>query len=136
MSTKIASYLVALVAVSVIYVAAGLARKGRFSIGAFVVWSLLWAAIGFFSLFPSLLDHVMRLLTMGNRMFFMTTSGILVLLLLVFYLSSRVLALERRLTKTIQAMAVIEYDLRSRVEAMEDGNESIDDRTARGERIS
>ena len=119
MSVKIASYVIAAVALVSIVATVRFVRRGRMQPVISLLWIGVWVSVAVFAIFPQLLDHVMGLLTMGNRMFFVTTSAIVVLLVLVFHLSSRVAHLERRLTRVIQAVALAEFDLRELIAATE-----------------
>ena len=74
-----------------------------------IVWLLMWFGIGFFSLFPSLLNSIMRLAQMENRMFFILVLAVFLLFALVFNLSSRIDKMQTTLAKLIQEMAIMNY---------------------------
>jgi hypothetical protein len=86
-------------------------KRENLGIRSALVWALLWAAIGYFSLFPGSLDAAMRLAQMGNRMFFISMLAILVLFAFVFGLSSRLDKLDQKLTKLTREIGILAYKI-------------------------
>ena len=84
-------------------------KKESMGIRSAVAWLLLWFGIGFFSLFPSLLNSVMRLSQMENRMFFILVLAVFILFALVFNLSSRIDRMQTTLARLVQEMAIMNY---------------------------
>ncbi len=90
-----------------VYYTIGRLKKDTIGIRSAVIWFLLWLFIGFFSLFPSLLDAVMRIAQMEDRMFFILITAVFILFALVFNLSSRIDHLQRNISRLIQEIAVL-----------------------------
>jgi hypothetical protein len=59
-------------------------RQDQLGVRPAVIWMGLWVGIGFFALFPDLLQTAVSLAQMENRPFFITVVGLLVLFTLVF----------------------------------------------------
>ena len=53
----------------------------------------------------------MRLVRMGNRLFFLTTGAIMILYVMMFYVSSNATSNARRICKLTQAVAILNYEL-------------------------
>jgi len=87
-------------------------RRNRLSTRVFILWMCLWVLMGIFAPFPALADRLVRLFSMEDRLVFLFMASIVVLLSISFYLSSRVNSLERKLARAIQAMAIMEFELR------------------------
>lgn len=94
-------------------------KKESMGIRSAIVWLLLWIAIGFFILFPSLLDSAMRLAQMENRMFFILIVAVFILFALVFNLSSKIDKLQRSLGKLVQEIAIMNYRMENKDETKE-----------------
>lgn len=84
-------------------------KKENMGIRSALIWIILWAGIGFFSLFPTLLNHIMVLAQMQNRMFFIVIMAILILFGLVFNLSSRLEKMQRTLARIVQETSINTY---------------------------
>ncbi len=76
-----------------------------------IVWLLLWASIGFFSLFPNLLDPLMQLAMMKNRMFFILVVAIVIIYTLIFNLSSQMDKVRRTSARLIQEVSLLKHQL-------------------------
>lgn len=74
-------------------------------------WIVLWAGIGFFSLFPSRLNAVMLIAQMENRTLFMLIVAVFILFALLFNLVSRVDKVHRNIGKLTQEIAILNYKL-------------------------
>ncbi len=90
-----------------IYYTIGRLKKDTIGIRSAVIWFLLWLFIGFFSLFPNLLNAVMRIAQMENRMFFILITAVFILFALAFNLSSRIDHLQRNISRLIQEIAIL-----------------------------
>lgn len=104
--------LVALVAVAALFLSVWLFRRNRLSTRVFMMWLVVWLAMGVFAAFPSLLDYLMRLVSMRDRLVFLFMSSIIVLFALVFYLSAVIANTSRRLDKLTQQIALLIYRLK------------------------
>lgn len=83
----------------------------RSSIRSTVVWLGIWMSIAIFGLFPQLLDYLRELTMMGNRMFFLFVVAITVLYAMSFAQTNRYEAMERRLARLTQELALLRYEL-------------------------
>jgi hypothetical protein len=90
-----------------------LSRMKRETIGlrSSLVWILLWSSIGFFSLFPDLLNWATRLAQMEFRIFFVLLVAIFVLFALVFNLSTKLDQMQRNWEKLVQELALTNYKI-------------------------
>jgi hypothetical protein len=89
-------------------------KRETIGIRSATVWLIMWGGIGFFSLFPGLLNAAMRVAQMENRMFFILILSIFILFALSFGLSSRLEKMQRDLAKVIQELAMLNYKLENR----------------------
>ncbi len=86
-------------------------KNDTISIRSAVVWFFLWFIIGFFSLFPSLLDSIMLLAQMQNRMFFISLLAVFTLFALVFNINAKIENTQRMISKLAQEIAIINYKI-------------------------
>ena len=91
-------------------------KRDLIGIRSAVMWLLTWLCIGFFSLFPGLLNWIMKLAQMESRMFFIIIVAIFVLFAVVFSLGSRIDKIERNLGRLIQEVAILNYRIGDRDE--------------------
>ncbi len=73
------------------------------------VWIILWTVLAFFALFPSAIDVLMNVAQMADRLFFITTCGVLVALALIFELTTKVDTLRRQVARLVQEHALAEW---------------------------
>ncbi len=86
-------------------------KKEKMGIRSGFVWIIMWLSIGFFSLFPSLLDKAMQLAQMENRMFFILLIAIFILFSLVFNMATRIDKMERNIARLVQTITIKEYEI-------------------------
>jgi len=86
-------------------------KHDRIGIRSGIVWIIMWFGIGFFGLFPELLDKVMMLAQMENRMFFILIIAVFILFTVVFNLTSRMDKMERNIARVIQEIAVTNHKI-------------------------
>lgn len=92
--------------------------QSRVGFRSTLLWLLLWTAVGFFGLFPHLLDYLMHPLMMQNRTFFLLMGAILILFAMLFRLDSERAALSRKVNRLAQELAIFRYQQeRSREES-------------------
>ena len=110
---KITSITILFAAVSTISVWYTILRIRRDTIGirSALIWISMWLGIGFFSMFPHLLNPLMRLTQMQNRMFFILIAAVFMLFALVFNLSSKLEKMQRTSSRLIQEMALLRYTI-------------------------
>lgn len=94
-----------------LYYTVGRLKKDTIGIRSAVIWFLLWLFIGFFSLFPKLLNAAMRIAQMENRMFFILITAVFILFALAFNLSSRIDHLQRNISRLIQEISILNAKL-------------------------
>lgn len=83
-------------------------KKDTIGIRSALIWFLLWTGIGFFSLFPFLLDSIMHLTQMKNRMFFILISAVFILFAILFNLSSKLDKMQRDSARLVQEIAILQ----------------------------
>ena len=88
-----------------------LVRKERVTLLPTLFWGVLWGVIGFFTIFTRLADTLMNSLMMENRMEFILIGGLLLLYVIVYNFSLALKQIEQKLSKLVQAMALLEYEL-------------------------
>ena len=98
-----------------------MAKDDRLGIRSAVLWFLLWLGIGFFSLFPEMLNALMKLAQMENRMFFIPLMAIFVLFLVVFNLSSRMDSMHRTVSTLAKEIALLKYQMEDEFEKPKSG---------------
>ena len=86
-------------------------KRETMGIRSGIAWILMWGSIGFFSLFPELLNKAMALSQMKNRMFFILIFAVFILFVLVFNLSSQIDNLQRNIIKLAREIAKINYQI-------------------------
>ncbi|MDY6986978.1 MAG: DUF2304 domain-containing protein [Thermodesulfobacteriota bacterium] len=107
------SILIASLSMMAIWIVLTRLKKDRVGIRSAATWTVLWFGIGFFCLFPGLLDAAMRFAQMKNRMFFILVSAVFVLFALVFNLASRMDRMQRDISRLIQEIALLNYKVDS-----------------------
>lgn len=94
-------------------------KRDRIGIRVAVAWVVIWTAMGFFVLFPHLLEAAMRIAQMENRLFFIALVGLLILFGFVSIHSSQLERTRRVLSRSVQEAALVESRLTNRVAALE-----------------
>lgn len=120
MKITTASILFALVALVQVVRIVLQVRQDRLGIRSGLIWVLMWGGVGIGSLFPSIMDLLMRFAMMENRMFFILIIAVFVLFALVFDLVSRIEKSERNIAKLVQEIALLRFRLE---EAKKEGEE-------------
>jgi len=109
MNTKVAAYLILILSLFAILRTIKLFRRDVLTIRLLLLWISIWISIGFFALFPSLLDFLRQYINMGDRPFFITTGAIIVLFVFIFYISSTVSSAKKQIVKLTREIAVLNY---------------------------
>jgi len=115
MNTKLAAFIISFTAVVLIITTTHAYRRNRLSTRIFFMWLFIWSSIGFFALFPSLVDKVMELAHMTIRMNFILMSAILLIFIIIFYISSKTAVLARKVSKLSQDIAILNYRLEEEI---------------------
>ncbi len=76
-----------------------------------LIWILLWVGIGFFGMFPNILNAAMQFAQMGNRVLFVLVLAVLILLAIVFNQASNMENMNRNLKKLAREIAILNYKL-------------------------
>lgn len=97
-------------------------KKNQIGIRSALIWIGLWAGIGFFSLFPELLDTAVRLVQMKTRMLFILLVAVFILFALVFNYASRIDNMQRNITKLSREIATLNFKLEKKNKTNKDLN--------------
>ncbi len=110
---KITSVTIVFSLISMLAILYNIHRFRREEIGfrSTLVWFLMWFCIGFFSLFPNLLNPLMSLAQMQNRMFFILIMSVFVLFAFIFNIISRIDKIERDIGKLVQEISILNFKL-------------------------
>lgn len=108
--TSITLIFTAISAIAIYVTYEGLKRE-TIGIRSGLVWFALWFGIGFFSLFPGLLNTLMHLAQMQNRMFFILLTAVFILFSLVFNMNYRMEKMQRTISRLAQELAITNYKL-------------------------
>jgi putative solute:sodium symporter small subunit len=114
MNVKLAAFIILFLSIMGMASTVRIYRKDKLSTRLFAMWMVIWFAIGFFSLFPSALDRLRLLVNMGDRLFFLTTGAILLLYIIIFYVTSNLSKMSRKLNKLAQEIAILNHNLEDR----------------------
>jgi len=109
MNTKIGAFLIVFISILAIINTIWMFKKDKFSTRLFLMWLFVWSAIGIFAFFPSFFDYLMKLANMGNRTFFITTGAILILYIIIFYVTTHISKMNRKIAKLVQEIAILNY---------------------------
>ena len=112
MSIKLVSFALTIVSLLLVMLTIRQYQRHKLSTRIFLMWLGIWLGIGIFALFPSLLDQIVFFLNMTIRLNFFLILGIFALFMIVFYLSSNITSLSRRVSKLVQENAILEYKLK------------------------
>ena len=113
MKTSTYSIFFAVLSIIAIYLILTRLKKDNMGIRSALIWMILWFGIGFFSLFPELLNMAMRFAQMENRMFFILVSAVFILFALVFNLNTRMDRMQRNISQLVQELSILNYRLES-----------------------
>jgi hypothetical protein len=80
-------------------------KRKDFTVKEFTVWLLLWLAFIAVSLFPNLLDAIVKTLRLARTMDFLIIAGFMVLLLMFFYTYAIVRINQRKLEEIVRKIA-------------------------------
>jgi len=81
-------------------------KQEKIKISSAILWISIWFSIGFFAVFPNLLNIAMGFAQMENRMFFIFIIAILFLFILIFNLSNRLDRVQKDTAKIVQELAI------------------------------
>ncbi len=75
------------------------------------IWLCLWFSIGFFSLFPELLNWAARFARMESRIIFVLLFAVFVLFAFMFSVTTRLDRMQRTIEKLVQEIALINFGI-------------------------
>lgn len=116
------SLVIAAIALFGLYFVANRIRKDRLGIGSALIWLALWASMALFTLFPALLDMVLPITHLNNRVFLGIFGALVLLFAVQFGQTTRMDALVRDQARLVRELALVNYRLRY-------GHDRKDDRT-------
>jgi hypothetical protein len=111
MNTRVGAIAIFFFSILAILLTIKLFKKDRLSTRLLFFWFAIWFSIGFFALFPQLLDYLKNYLNIGNRVFFLTWSGILILFIVIFFLTSHMTRMSRKMAHMAQEIALLNFKL-------------------------
>jgi len=109
---KISGILVIVVAVLGLIFSIKQFRKDKLSTRLLFLWLGIWCVMILFSLFPDFLNFFMSFLNMGNRMLFVSLGAIIIIFIILFYITSAISRLNRKLAQIVRKMALLEDELK------------------------
>ena len=127
MNTKLAAFLIAILALLAVLNTIRSFKRNRLSARLLFMWLFIWVCIGFFSLFPSPLKVLMSWVGMGNKLFFLTTGAIILLYVVIFYVSSSLSNMRLSIARLTQELALLRYELEEKKDAPQLGMRSPND---------
>lgn len=89
-------------------------RRDNLGIRSALVWLVLWTGIGFFSLFPYLLNYIMRIAQMEDRMIFILIMAVFILFALLFKLGTRMDKMQRTSARLVQEISILTHKTESK----------------------
>jgi small membrane protein len=89
-------------------------RRDNLGIRSALVWFALWTGIGFFSLFPYLLNHIMHIAQMEDRMLFILIMAVFILFALLFKLGARMDKMQRTSARLVQEISILTHKTESK----------------------
>jgi len=101
-------------------------QKELIGIRATMMWTGMWLIIGIGAIFPSIMGYFSKLAMMQNRMFFIMLVALLALFAMVFSLHSEKDALNRKLARLVQQVAMLEYKIKKGDNAEDSSSETND----------
>lgn len=115
--------IITIIALLSIWRTAGNLKREMIGIRSAIIWIVLWFGIGFFALFPGLLDRAMRIAQMEVRMFFILVLAVFILFALVFNLSSQLDKMSWNLAKLTREISLLNY----KIETIDKGEKAFEE---------
>jgi hypothetical protein len=84
-------------------------KQERTGIRSALIWFFLWVFIGFFSLFPELLNWATRFAQMESRIIFVLLLAVFVLFAFMFSVTTRLDRMQRNIEKLVQEIALTNF---------------------------
>ncbi len=84
-------------------------KQERTGIRSAMIWFFLWVSIGFFSLFPGLLNWATRFAQMESRIIFILLLAVFVLFAFMFSVTTRLDRMQRNIEKLTQEIALTNF---------------------------
>ncbi|MBI3447145.1 MAG: DUF2304 domain-containing protein [Magnetospirillum sp.] len=103
------SLVIAAIALAGLYFVTNRIKKDRLGIGSAMIWLALWASMAIFTLFPALLDMVLPITHLNNRVFLGIFGALVLLFAVQFGQTTRMDALLRDQARLVREMALVNY---------------------------
>jgi len=84
-------------------------KRESIGIRSAILWLILWTGVGFFALFPDVLDTAVAIAQMENRMLFILLLSLFVLFAIVSDLASRLDKIQRDLATLVREISLTNY---------------------------
>jgi hypothetical protein len=114
MNTKLAAFLIAAIALLIIIKTIQTFRKDKLSTRLLFLWIFIWFSIGFIALYPSIPDKLMKLINLESRPFFIIMVAILILYIIIFYITSAISRINRKISRVIQELSILTYTIKEK----------------------
>ncbi len=109
MSLKLISFFILLLSLLIIVKTVHSFLKDRITIKTAGLWSGIWLAVGVFSVFPALLDFIMKISMMKDRMIFLFVVSIIILYVLSYNQSVAMKSLENKVSRLSQELSLLKF---------------------------
>jgi hypothetical protein len=86
-------------------------KNDKLTVRLLLLWLAIWSSVGFFAIFPQLLDYLKNLFNIGNRIYFLIYIAMIILLLMIFNMASTITRLTRKLMQMAQEIAILNLKL-------------------------
>lgn len=99
-------------------------KKDTVGIRSAITWIIIWFGIGFFSIFPEILELVMKIAQMKNRILFILLFGVFVLFAFIFHIDSRLDKIRQEIAKLTRASAILDFEVQEMKKEIDDNGEA------------
>lgn len=106
------SLAIAAVALAGLYFTLNRIQKDRLGIRSALVWLMLWAGMAVFTLFPALMDAILPITHLNNRVFLGIFAALVLLFAVQFGQTTRMDAMARDQARLVRELAILNYRLR------------------------
>lgn len=128
MNLKLGAFIIVFVSLFSLYKTFSNFKRNKLTTRLLAMWSVIWLSIAFFALFPQFLDSIMGFFNMGNRLFFLTSGAIIILFVIIFYLTSTISRMNKKLSTLAQEVSILNFKLEEK-EAKGQGEPNVNPRT-------
>ncbi len=108
--------------ICLLLIAVLLFKRNKISLQTFLFWELIWIITGVVFVFPDIINVFSRFLGFNNRMLFVFTISILLLLVMAFVNFAKNKQNELMLIKLIQHVSLLASDIEDQKEGLSDAD--------------